>query len=200
MDPAGLVIVEPVSGAALDAVVPVLARLRIAVFAAYPYLYKGTLTYEEKYLREFARAKDALVVTATTSKSEIVGCATGSAIEDHHADFARPLVEAGIDLPSTFYFGESVLLPDYRGQGIGHRFFDAREAHARDRGYARTCFCAVERPANHPARPVDYSPLDTFWTRRGYAKREDITANFDWPEEPGGAQIAHTMHYWFRDL
>ena len=188
------------SGKDLDDALPALARLRIQVFEAFPYLYAGTIEYEQDYLRKFSAAKDAFIATAETDTGKIVGCATGSAITDHHSEFAEPLVRAGIHLRSTFYFGESVLLPDWRGHGIGHQFFDAREQHAREHGYERTCFCAVERRADHPRRPTDYSPLNTFWNKRGYTKRPDISANFDWPEEHGGPSLPHIMHYWFHDL
>lgn len=188
------------SGDELALALPALARLRIEVFAAFPYLYSGTIGYEEDYLRTFAEAKDAFVVTAETDEGEIIGCATGSAITDHHSEFAEPLLAAGIDLETTFYFGESVLLPDWRGRGIGHGFFDAREEHARRQGYRRTCFCAIKRAEDHPRRPSDYSPLDPFWRKRGYERREDITATFDWPEEPDGPSLPHEMRYWFHDL
>ena len=43
-------------------------------------------------------------------------------------------VARGIEVARLFYFGESVLLPEYRGQGVGHAFFDHREAQARGVG------------------------------------------------------------------
>lgn len=198
MDPAGLVKTRTLTGADLEAALPALAALRIEVFRAFPYLYAGTDDYEQRYLRDFAAAKDSFVVAAETEAGRIVGCATGSAITGHHGAFAAPLAEAGYDLVSTFYFGESVLLADYRGHGLGHAFFDAREAHARARGYARTCFCAVERAKDHPLRPADYSPLDAFWTKRGYRRLDGLVTTFDWPTAPGGPSEMHAMGYWMR--
>ena len=198
MGPAGLVNIRPLSGPDLDAALPALARLRIEVFRAFPYLYEGSLAYEETYLRKLAGAKDAFIVAAETEAGEIVGCATGSGMDDQHDEFSLPLKTAGYDLASTFYFGESVLLPAYRGHGIGHAFFDAREAHAIAHGYKRACFCAVERLANHPKRPEGYSPLDSFWNARGYSKLPGVTCHFTWPEEAGGPEIGHPMAYWMR--
>jgi hypothetical protein len=39
--------VEPLVGAALARGLPALARLRIAVFRSWPYLYDGTLEHEQ---------------------------------------------------------------------------------------------------------------------------------------------------------
>lgn len=192
-------IIRPLKGEDLERALPALARLRIEVFRAFPYLYSGTEEYEQKYLRTFAKARDAFIVAAEEDGA-IIGCATGSAIEEHHGEFAAPLKRAGYDLASTFYFGESVLASAFRGRGLGHAFFDAREAHARERGYARTCFCAVDRPADHPARPADYTPLDAFWQRRGYRKLPGITCTFTWPTTSAGRDETHTMNYWMREF
>lgn len=191
---------RPLSGPALQAALPVLARLRIEVFRAWPYLYAGTEAYEETYLQTYADAKDAVIIAAETTGGEIVGCATGSAMSEHHDDFAAPLANAGHDLGKVFYFGESVLLPAYRGRGLGHAFFDAREAHARQQGYEHACFCAVARSADDPRKPTGYSPLEAFWTRRGYRKLPGLTAEFDWPETEAGPELGHEMRYWMRAL
>lgn len=200
MDSASLVKTRTLTGEDLERALPALAALRIEVFRAFPYLYAGSPAYEVRYLRDFAAAKDSFIVAAETDSGEIAGCATGSALTGHHAEFSGPLVQAGFPLSSTFYFGESVLLPAFRGQGFGHAFFDAREAHARARGYKRACFCAVERAKDHPARPEDYSPLDRFWTKRGYRKLDGLVTEFAWPVAPGGPNLMHPMGYWMREL
>ena len=80
-----------------------------------------------------------------------------------------PFCDTDVDIDRTFYFAESVLLPRYRGQGVGHRFFDRREDFARENGFTNICFCAVVRGDGHPEQPKTYSPLDPFWEKRGYA-------------------------------
>ena len=146
------------------------------MFRAFPYLYDGNLAYEEAYLSTFAQSRDAFVAAAYEG-DEIIGCATGSALDTNHEELIAPLRAAGIDLASTFYNGESVLRAAYREGRGGHAFFDHREAHARARGYARACFCAVIRPEDHARKPEGYSPLDRFWGARGY-KIPGLIAHF----------------------
>jgi GNAT superfamily N-acetyltransferase len=184
----------------VTALIPYLADLRIRTFAAYPYLYMGSIEYEEYYLQQFITAPDALIVTAVNTSGIVVGCATGSALTGHHEEFSAPLAAAGFDLSKIFYFGESVLDAAWRGYGIGHAFFDAREAHAKALGYSSACFCTVVRSTEDPRRPKDYSSLDTFWDKRGYYSLAGVEAIYGWPEEQGGPSLPHSMAYWVKEF
>lgn len=175
-----------------------LAVLRVKVFREWPYLYEGSLDYERNYLRRYAQGKGAVVVGALAGK-EIVGAATGQPLGEEVAEFRDPFEAAGFDPATIFYFAESVLDPQFRGQGLGHGFFDAREAHARALGFDRAAFCAVIRPMDHPARPKDYSPLDPFWRKRGYLPVEGLTVGFDWPDVGETASSRKQMQVWMRD-
>ena len=191
--------IHKLTGDKLDSALNDLARLRSEVFRDFPYLYDGTLAYEQDYIQGLARAKDA-IIAAAEDEGRIVGCATGSALAGHHEEFAAPFAAHNYDPAEVFYCGESVLLPAYRGRGLGHRFFDFREAHARECGYKYSAFCAVVRPADHPLRPAGYVPLDAFWEKRGYAKVPGMLANFDWKDVDQAGETEHSMQFWLREI
>ena len=149
------------------------ARLRIAVFRDWPYLYDGDPAYEERYLQPYLDSDRAVIIGAFDG-DRLVGASTASPLSDHAEDFDAPFERSGETVSDWYYLAESVLLAGYRGQGVGARFFDERERVARKLGFSRTAFCAVERPADHAARPEDHRPLDTFWSRRGYVRRADL--------------------------
>ncbi len=177
-----------------------LAPLRIAVFRDYPYLYEGTLDYEKAYLQTYADAPRAFLC-AVYDAERMVGATTCIPLADETQEVQQPFLDAGYDLSKVFYFGESILLPAYRGRGIGHRFFDEREAHAAGFGtYTMTCFCAVQRPPNHPLQPLDYQSLDQFWGKRGYQKVPDLQSLFSWPDVGEKDSTAKPMTYWVRQL
>ncbi|HMP46124.1 MAG TPA: GNAT family N-acetyltransferase, partial [Sphingopyxis sp.] len=125
--------------------------------------------------------------------------ATAAPLAAQDAAWRAPLEAAGFDIARTFYFGESVLLEGYRGRGIGHAFFDHREAQARTHGATHAAFCSVIRADDHPARPANYRPLDSFWRARGYAPLDGVTAWFDW-KTVGGGEERHELQYWTRAL
>ena len=128
--------VRPLTGAALEAALDDVARLRIEVFRAWPYLYDGDLDYERKYLQSY-RDSDKAIVVGAFDGDRLIGASTGAPLTDHADDFAAAFEGTGLDLSQIFYCAESVLLPDYRGQGVGHKFFDLREAHARRLGFSQ---------------------------------------------------------------
>lgn len=186
-------------GEEITAVLDDLARLRIAVFRAYPYLYEGDLFYERRYLSHFAQSADAVVIGAFDGP-RLVGASTGAPMEDHAEDFGNAFAATGIPLDQVFYCAESVLLPEYRGRGIGHAFFDGREAQARSLERRWSAFCSVIRPADHPARPAGYRPLDGFWQARGYRKLPGIIAEFSWRDLGQDEESRKPLQFWLRDL
>jgi len=189
--------VRPLTGPQILDGIAALGQLRMTVFAAWPYLYEGDATYEAEYLRAFAGAPDGVLVAAFDD-ARIVGAATASPMAAQSAE-VRALFEArGTDLADLFYFGESVLLPQYRRQGIGHAFFDHREAQAHRCGARAATFAAVVRPVDHPDRPDDYTPLDPFWRKRGYEPVEGLVGSFAWKDHRDEHETAKPMQYWLR--
>lgn len=175
------------------------ARLRIGVFRAWPYLYEGSFESERVYLAAYARSKDSLFVLAFDD-GEVIGASTGLPLADDTPEFHKPFLEHGIPIESVFYFGESVLLPEYRGCGIGHAFFDRREAHARALGgFRSTAFCSVDREDDDPRRPTEYRPNDAFWRKRGYQRRAGMTMHLPW-KEAGRGEVVHPLTFWIREL
>jgi GNAT superfamily N-acetyltransferase len=192
--------VKSLTGEAIRAVLPDLARLRIIVFRDWPYLYDGSLDYEESYLAKFAAAPGAVVIAAYDG-SEMVGASTGAPMIEHAEEFGEPFRKAGYDISKIFYCGESVLLKSHRGHGLGHAFFDGREGHARKLGgFTHSTFCRVVRPDDHPLKPADYAPLDPFWRKRGYEPLEGIVATYDWKDIDQPVETTHQMQFWMKAL
>lgn len=192
--------VETRTGEAILPLLPALARLRAAVFREWPYLYEGGPDYETDYMRAYAASPGAAVVLAMAD-GEPVGAATCLPLADETPNLRAPFEARGWDPGRFFYFGESVLLPAWRGRGIGVAFFAAREAHARaasDCDWA--CFCAVAREASDPRRPAGFVPLEGFWRRRGYRPVSGLSCAMRWREIGADAAAGHRMDFWVKSL
>lgn len=191
--------VRALRGAALEAALDDVARLRIAVFRDWPYLYDGSLDYEREYLSTYRDSPGALLVGAFFG-DVLVGASTSTPMEDHAGEFAAPMQGRGVPLERILYGAESVLLPEYRGKGIGHRFFDLREDHARALGRTHVAFCSVMRPVDHPLRPASYRTNDAFWQGRGYAPLPGAVAEFSWKDLGQEGETVKPLQFWMREI
>ena len=171
------------------------ARLRIEVFREWPYLYDGSLDYEQTYLAGFARRRDA-VDRGRMGRRAYRRCGDRCAARPGtRAEFAPLFAAHGIDPERVFYCGESVLLPAYRGSGVGQAFFDQREAacprlHRMPTAPSRTLRSAAScAPPTIRAVPAGYQPLDAFWTQARLSRRvAGLIGRYAWKEIGAAAE------------
>lgn len=185
-----------VAGPELGPWLDALGGLRIAVFREFPYLYEGDLDYERRYLSVYLACPRARVVLVQNAAGTLVGATTCLPLEDEDEAFREPFVRSGLDPAAWLYLGESLLLPGWRGRGIGKVFFERREAHARRLGLSQAAFCAVDRPLSHSLRPPAHRALDGFWADRGYVRRPDLRAEYRWKDIGEPAETPKTLTFW----
>lgn len=190
--------IERKSGAALERHISDLARLRIEVFRDFPYLYDGDFEYEKKYLQTYLDCPESVIVLAFDGE-EVVGASTAMPMRHETSEMQKPFIENNYNLDDVFYCSESVLNKNYRGLGIGVRFFEEREAHANELGgFKHITFCCVERPVDHPRRPVDYVPLNAFWNKRGYVQHPELHTQYRWKDLDDTEETAKPMTFWLK--
>lgn len=189
---------ESLQGTDIARQLDALAALRCTVFREWPYLYEGTRDYEARYLQTYVDCPRALAVLVRDGEA-CVGASTVIPLADAPAEMQQPFLEAGLDISRIDYFGESLLLPAWRGRGLGVKFFELREAHAQALGLPVCAFCAVQRPEDHPLRPADYVGNDAFWQRRGYRRAPALQTRLSWPDLGETVSTAKPMRFWLRE-
>lgn len=180
--------------------IPEIAKLRIEVFAEYPFLYAGDLEYEKRYLQKFMTTKNAIIVCAFDHDT-LVGISTGFPFVYETEDLQDIFKKKNRNPEDYFFFGESVLRKSHRGSGIGKAFFKEREAHVEALGYYRyICFYTALRPEDDPKRPEDYKPLGPFWKRLGYKKHLELTSFVFYQEIGEEKETPKKMVFWIKEL
>lgn len=188
------------TGEAMKTYLPAIARLRIEVFRDYPYLYERTMHDETQYLKKYANCKDAVLIVIFDG-SEIVGVSTGIPLEDEFREVKKPFRENEIDMSTYYHFSESMLLKKYRSRGLGHHFFDEREAHAQKLNkYNHLCLYCIARPDDDALKPDDYIPQDDFLKKRGYVKHPELTCDVSWRNLNEEESSVKSMVFWIKSL
>lgn len=192
--------IKTVSGQGIEQYLSDLALLRIEIFREYPYLYDGSVGYEEKYLSTYISSKGSIAVLVFDD-DQLVGASTGLPLVDETDEFKKPFLAHGIDPKTVFYCGESILKKKYRGKGIYSVFMNEREAHAKRLGkFDLICFCAVSREKHHPLKPKDYIPLDEIWNKYGYKKVPFLKTNYFWKDIDKDEETPKEMIFWIKNL
>ena len=177
-----------------------LAQLRMSVFKEFPYLYEGTLEYELEYLETYALSEKSILF-AVYDGDEMIGATTAIPLSDETEELKKSFIGHQIDIDQIFYFGESILIQKYRGLGLGHRFMDEREAHAKSfQSFTHTAFCSVVRPKNHLLRSKNYRPNDEFWAKRNYIRQDNILTEMEWLDINESESTSKSMIFWMKAI
>jgi GNAT superfamily N-acetyltransferase len=152
------------------------------VFKEYPYLYEGSLDYEKSYTASYATDEHALLAVAFDDE-KIVGISTGIPLNSNALivkDLKRKFIDAGVDPSTYYYYGEVIILPEYRGQGLTTKLYHIKEVKAQNWGYTAACILTVKRPDNHPLKPAGYRSPDRLWEHLGFRKDPSFEVSYHW--------------------
>ena len=192
--------VRSFTGAGLKPYIHSVAKLRMEVFRDYPYFEEADLERETQYLKKLASCKESIGVLIFDNTT-LVGASLGHPLNIEEDSVLRPFKDKKMDIDSFFFFGDSALLKHYRGRGIGHHFFDAREAHVHHyKKFKHICFCVLDCPEPDPQKPKDYIPLNDFWRKRGYIYYPDMKCHLSWKQIGEAHPTEKQMGFWIKDL
>jgi GNAT superfamily N-acetyltransferase len=177
-----------------------LAKLRMEVYKEFPYFEEPDLERETKLIKKTFQSKESIGVLIFDNTT-LVGVSLGYPLSIEEAALQRPFKERNLDIGSHFFFGDSTLLKAYRGRGIGHHFFDAREAHVCGlKKYKHICFCVPEQLETSAEAPKDFIPLHDFWRKRGYVKHSELDGFLSWKNIGQTASSEKKMVFWLKSI
>jgi GNAT superfamily N-acetyltransferase len=178
-----------------------MSALRLSIFIDFPYLYKGTLEYEKQYLETYFKSNRSMIFLVQDQRTQqFVGMTTCIIASDEEESLQKIFPQFGMIPQQVLYLGESLLLPAYRGQGIGKKYFEVREQFGQQIGIKTFAFCSVIRPVDHLLRPSNYQDLAPFWRAQGYAPVPNMVAQYRWRDVGEEEESAKSMQYWIKKV
>lgn len=184
-------------GVEITELIPPLGQLRIDVFKDFPYLYDGSIEYEQEYLQTYVQ-NPLSIAFVVFDDQKLVGATTGMPLSGIAKSIQQSFIDRELNTDEIFYFGESIVLPEYRGRGLGNLFFDVRENHALENGFKITTFCSVVRPEDHPLRPLNYRSNNDFWKKRGYTE-QDYYCKMSWLDRNETEETEKELLFWTKE-
>jgi len=189
-------------GSDITAWIPEIARLRMEVFKDFPYYYDGTMDYEVQYLSRYGQSPDAFIFLVRDPKEQVlIGMTSCNRLLHEDDVFKKPLVAFGLNPERTFYFGESILLKEYRRRKLGHLFFEKREEFSRSFNNIETlCFCAIDTSTFPPERNYDQSALYALWDKQQFKKIENLSVMLSWKTHFETIESEKKCDFWLKKL
>lgn len=196
---AGEVQLKTVRGAEILPYSNDLVALCNTVYGEYPYFYDGQDAGYSEYLQTYADQDRGFVCLALDGE-KVVGVATGMPLSESRATYQQPFIERGDDLSTIFYFGELVLLSDYRGQGLGERMSREVEQFAWAGSFTTICLCQIETSPNDVRQPSGYISPDRLWIKLGFIRHPELHFSIDWTNIGEKAESPHPMVFWLKSF
>lgn len=191
---------KSLSGPEAQKYISELAQLRMRVFQEYPYLYEGDYEYEKQYLQRYFSCPESFVLVVL-DEGRLVGATTAIPLSKESEEFQAQYRVLDLNPEQIYYFGESALLPEYRGLGLGKEFMRLREEQAQKANRYRFCsFCGVHRDPEDPRRPKHYRPLDTFWKAQGFERMKNGFTTIAWKEIGEQHATPKAMQIWIKPI
>ena len=155
--------IRPYTGDKIKTYLHSLAKLMTEVFKEYPYMREAHIAQQTEYIKKAASYKESIAVLIFDNTT-LVGASLGIPLNGESKEIQNPFTEKGLNVNEVFFFTALLLLKPYRRRGIGHHFFDVREAHVLHcKKFTHISFCVPQLPENDALRrPEDYLPLENF--------------------------------------
>jgi len=174
--------IEHYSGESLAANISALAEFRLRFFREFPYLYAGTEEGEHKHIAEYIANPTTRLILAREPNNNIIGVAIGTMLATETEilhQIGESLRSCNIIPEQCYYFGEMILVPEYRHQGIGTQMLEALKNAGKEQGASHFCFLAVAREPHDLRRPANHIDSDRIFHQFGFEKTA-LFVTFEW--------------------
>lgn len=192
--------IRPFTGEKIKTYLHSLAKLMTEIFKEYPYMKEANIVQQTEYIKRAASYKEAIAVLIFDNTT-LVGASLGLPLIGECKEIQQPFLDKNMNVNDIFFFSASLLLKPYRRRGIGHHFFDVREAHVlHHKKFSHISFCVPQMEEIDPLRPEDYLSLEDFWRKRSYVHHPEMQCTLPWSPIQADASREKRMTFWLKAI
>lgn len=191
-------------GKKIEPHIQIVAQMRIKEFANYPYLYDGNMDYEKEYLTYYTKNEHSMLILVK-EKNKVIACATSTPLSvfiDFFGDSRNSFERASKNIDQFYYYGEIIILPQYRNLGLGNQIYNKRLEYAKSLAYKNVAIITVVRPSDHKLKPNNYIETYGLFEKQGF-KPNGITCEnsyLTFVECGVSKEKLNLMKYWEKEL
>lgn len=176
-----------------------LLQLSNQIFKDHPYYYDGNSENYNRHLQSYANTKDAIVVI-TYDGNKIIGMATGMPFSQAWEKAQETFKKSGQNINDTFYLGELLVLPEYRGRGYGQQMTKEIEKFAKDKGYKSIAAQEIDEKSLTKQAPQGYYSMTNVYKKLGWQERPELSRTAHWVNVNETQKSPHSMTFWTKSL
>lgn len=185
--------IKVVKGQEIAPYVADITNLCLTVYREPPYLYEGTVEEYGPFIQKYTESPESIVCLIMDG-NDVVGATTGTPLSEMREHYTQSFLDNGYSLPSFYYIGEMVILPEYRGKGYGKSMYQEMEKNVRAiNQFPYLCFCEIEQPNQ-------IQKSNQLIIQNGYVKHEELSFNIDWLDIGETEVSPHHLVYWIKSL
>ena len=170
-------------------------QLRIQLFKGWPYLYEGSLEYEESYFEGYV-SSDLSTAVLVLDHDQVVGCAIGLPVAESLKEIGQIFKDQGQPSGKSYYLSDLLLQEEYRGKKIGQNMVQTLEKAVMGlQDFSAIYLCEIVRDPKDSRKPPHLHSLDKFWDKQGYEIVPDWLIQLKWLEVGAKKPISHDLRF-----
>lgn len=186
--------IKTLVGKETQSVIELLAQWRLTIFKEFPYRYVGNLQFEKKHLQSYANNPQSVFAIALLN-NEIVAISTGIPLGDKSLrEMQVAFQQQHKDIEPYYYYGEVLVSPMHRGQGLAKKLYRAQDEVIKNMGFEKVAIMTVIRD-----EPI---ATDALWPHLGFQKN-NIILSMRWPTITASNDVIdaeHQLAFWEKGI
>lgn len=174
-------------------------KLQTSNFEQFPYLYSSSKEGDLYYISPYLKSSNSTFMLLLYQK-ELVGLSLSIPLPESFQDIKELFTENKLDINQYLYVGTITLSEKIRNWYLVYDVMKTHYKTATNLGLSYLTALTVDRPDDHPMRPLNYRSPDKLWQRFGWHKYSSLKLQSNWIQTDTNQEESNTLSIWIHPL